>query len=129
MCSVSSLVLLAGFEGDDKPEFGDVLKGQVKSLRDQLDKNKDKKLSQFNRAAAVPAGAPASPPQPSTGRMTQVDERSLGLARIWDAASGAIGRMPGAMPASVDPRVAGAEPHAREPRNLGPILSFGKSFV
>ncbi|TBU32974.1 P-loop containing nucleoside triphosphate hydrolase protein [Dichomitus squalens] len=124
---VSSLVVLAGYEGDDKPEFRDVLKGQVKSLRDQLDQDKDKKFSQLSLAAAVSAGAPTSAPRPNASRVTRVDERSLGLARIWDAASGAVGRMPGAMPAGDGQAGAGAEAHGKELRNLG--LSFGRSFV
>ncbi|KAJ7490432.1 P-loop containing nucleoside triphosphate hydrolase protein [Mycena galericulata] len=35
---VSSLVTLAGWEGDDKPAFADALKKQIKTLRKQLDK-------------------------------------------------------------------------------------------
>ncbi|KAI1786675.1 P-loop containing nucleoside triphosphate hydrolase protein [Ganoderma leucocontextum] len=123
---VSSLVLLAGFEDDDKPGFGDVLKGQVKSLRDQLDKGKDK-LSQLGSAPAVSARARPSPPRPNAGRLTQIDERFLGLGRIWDATAGAVGRMPGSMPGVADPAEAGAQSQRRELRDLG--LSFGRSFA
>jgi len=35
---VSSLVLLAGFEDSEKPEFEDLIKAQIKTLRKQLDK-------------------------------------------------------------------------------------------
>ncbi|KAJ7094601.1 P-loop containing nucleoside triphosphate hydrolase protein [Mycena belliarum] len=35
---VSCLVTLAGWEGDDKPTFGNALKAQIKTLRKQLDK-------------------------------------------------------------------------------------------
>ena len=124
--SVSSLVLLAGFEDDEKPEFGDVLKGQVKALRDQLDKGKDK-LAQLGSAPMVSARARPSPPQPGAGRLTQVDERFLGLGRIWDATAGAVGRMPGSMPGVADAAETGAQNQRRELRNLG--LSFGRSFV
>ncbi|KAJ7240302.1 P-loop containing nucleoside triphosphate hydrolase protein [Mycena haematopus] len=37
---VSCLVTLAGYEGDDKPSFGNALKAQIKTLRKQLDKTK-----------------------------------------------------------------------------------------
>ena len=126
MDSVSSLVLLAGFEEDDKPEFGDVLKGQVKAVRGQLDNGKDK-LSQPGSAAAVSARARPSPPQPHASRLTQVDERFLGLGRIWDATAGAVGRMPGSMPVVAEPAEAGAQNQRREMRDIG--LSFGRSFV
>ncbi|KAJ7368476.1 P-loop containing nucleoside triphosphate hydrolase protein [Mycena albidolilacea] len=36
---VSSLVTLAGYEGDDKPSFPSALKAQIKMLRKQLDKS------------------------------------------------------------------------------------------
>ncbi|KAF9464375.1 P-loop containing nucleoside triphosphate hydrolase protein [Collybia nuda] len=36
---VSSLVILAGYEGDDKPTFATMLKEQIKMLRKQLDKS------------------------------------------------------------------------------------------
>ncbi|KAJ7904686.1 P-loop containing nucleoside triphosphate hydrolase protein [Mycena olivaceomarginata] len=36
---VSSLVTLAGYEGDDKPSFPSALKAQIKTLRKQLDKS------------------------------------------------------------------------------------------
>lgn len=124
--SVSSLVLLAGFEDDDKPEFGDVLKGQVKALRDQLDKGKDK-LAQLGAAPVVSPRARPSPPQPHTGRLTQVDERFLGLGRIWDATAGVVGRMPGSMPGVADSAEVVGQNQRRELRDLG--LSFGRSFV
>lgn len=124
--SVSSLVLLAGLEDDDKPEFGDVLKGQVKALRDQLDKGKDK-LAQQGAGPAVSPRVRSSPPQPHASRMTQVDERFLGLGRIWDATAGAVGRMPGSIPGAADPAEVGGQNQRRELRDLG--LSFGRSFI
>ncbi|CDO71396.1 hypothetical protein BN946_scf184908.g154, partial [Trametes cinnabarina] len=39
---VSSLVLLAGWDGDDKPKFSKILLAEVKALHDQLDKDKGK---------------------------------------------------------------------------------------
>ena len=43
---------MAGFEDGKEKPFGDVLRGQIKSLREQLDKNKD----------ALRRGAPAPSP-------------------------------------------------------------------
>lgn len=119
-------MLLAGFEDDEKPEFRDVLKGQVKALRDQLDKGKDK-LSQLGSTLPVSARVRPSPPQPHGGRLAQVDERLLGLGRIWDVTAGAVGRMPGSMPGGADPGEAGAQNRRRELRDID--LSFGRSFA
>ena len=119
-------MLLAGFEDDEKPEFRDVLKGQVKALRDQLDKGKDK-LSQLAIGSAPTVSARTRPSPPQPGRLTQVDERFLGLGRIWDATAGAVGRIPGSMPGGADPAEAGAQNRKRELRDIG--LSFGRSFA
>lgn len=94
---------MAGFEDDDKREFDEVLMGQIKSLRDQLDKDKDKLLQQS--VPRVPSlGSPSSvTPHLSTGRFTHIDERSVGQDRVWDAAPGHVGRMPGALPPTPGP--------------------------
>ena len=124
--SVSTLVLMAGFEDDEKAEFRDVLKGQIKSLRDQLDKNKDKVHSvspTVTSGGAMPArGSPASR---SMGGAPKIDERSIGLARIWDTMPGGTGGMPGALPSGPGQQ---AGPSAkRELRSMA--YSLGRSFM
>ncbi|KAI0723095.1 P-loop containing nucleoside triphosphate hydrolase protein [Earliella scabrosa] len=120
---VSTLVLMAGFEDDDRRSFADVLKGQIKSLREQLDQDKDKlrHLGAPQTAPSAQGGTP--PPQPGGRRYTPVDERSIGLARVWDATPGPVGSMPGALPAQ--PRDAGAR--QRDLRSMAYFL--GRSFT
>ncbi|KAI9001372.1 P-loop containing nucleoside triphosphate hydrolase protein [Trametes punicea] len=100
---VSSLVLMAGYDGDDKPVFSELLLEQVKALREQLDKDKPKDV--VHTSDAVPALAPAQSmhcvPSQSDGRPSPwIDVRSIGQARIWDTTGppALVGRMPGAMP-------------------------------
>ncbi|KAI0327751.1 P-loop containing nucleoside triphosphate hydrolase protein [Cubamyces sp. BRFM 1775] len=106
---VSSLVLLAGHDGDDKPEFKDLLLEQVKVLRKQLDKDKDtmRSFDGAPHAAAFARGTAGVSAPSSGGRLPQIDPRSIRIgqpsARIWDtsastSAAAAAGRMPGAMP-------------------------------
>ena len=114
---------MAGFEDDDRRSFADVLKGQIKSLREQLDQDKDKlrHLGAPQTAPSAQGGTP--PPQPGGRRYTQVDERSIGLARVWDATPGPVGSMPGALPAQ--PGDAGAR--QRDLRSMAYFL--GRSFT
>ncbi|KAI0751550.1 P-loop containing nucleoside triphosphate hydrolase protein [Daedaleopsis nitida] len=118
--SVSTLVLMAGDE--EEREFSDVLKDQVKALRGQLDKNPDNSRSLDMAQTSLSFGV--TPREPSGGRLPQVDERSLGQGRIWDATSGPVGRMPGALPASGQ-QAEGAR--RREFRTMA--YSIGRSFI
>ena len=124
--SVSTLVLMAGFEDGDMQEFGDVLKGQIKALRDQLDKDKDKDLSASSSSPRVVGAVPVRPSTRSSNVSTvKVDERSIGLARIWDASSGTTGGMPGALPSGPSQQTgSGAR---RELRSMA--YSLGRSFM
>lgn len=126
--SVSSLVLMAGFDDDKKPAFRDVLLGQIKKLREQLDKGKDAPLVP-PRATPLDAAAPA---QPHGGPRMQIDERSVGQTRIWDAAPGPVGRMPGALPLPAGPGL-GQQPGltaARARTMAGNVVhALGKSFI
>ncbi|KAI0722230.1 P-loop containing nucleoside triphosphate hydrolase protein [Cerioporus squamosus] len=92
---VSSLVLLAGYEDDKKPEFREVLLSQVKKLREQLDKNKDTLVP----PQSTPVGYVSASAHSNGAPRMQIDERSIGQPRVWDAAPGPVGRMPGALPA------------------------------
>lgn len=65
--SVASLVMLAGYEGDDKPSFATVLRGQIKTLRKQLDKSTEKYESK-SRHDASPTKVPRRPTRPSNER-------------------------------------------------------------
>lgn len=61
--SVSSLVLLAGLEDDEKPEFETLVKAQIKTLRKQLDKTpKAPAASSLHAWAATPT-LPEKQPQ------------------------------------------------------------------
>lgn len=65
--SVASLVLLAGFEGDDKPSFASVLRGQIKTLRKQLDKP-NVKYEPKSRHDPSSTTIPRRPTRPSNER-------------------------------------------------------------
>ncbi|KAI0637987.1 P-loop containing nucleoside triphosphate hydrolase protein [Trametes polyzona] len=104
---VSSLVLLAGWEGD-KPEFREVLMNQIKTLREQLDKDKDKVRvadtpAAFGLPRAIHGHGASGQTNGNGGRLPRVDARVIGQPRIWDTtASIPGGRMPGAMPSGTD---------------------------
>ncbi|KAL0949354.1 hypothetical protein HGRIS_009423 [Hohenbuehelia grisea] len=80
---VSSLVTLAGYEGDDKPTFEKLLKDQIKTLRKQLDKPS---FRSYTRTLPIPGpiAKPASsalPPQdPQLLRTYSHPYRTRGLA-------------------------------------------------
>lgn len=73
---VSSLVLLAGFEGEDKPDFATMIKGQIKTLRKQLDK-----ASENFRATPPATYAPLSEQAPERDLRTLLDELSNSAVR------------------------------------------------
>ncbi|KAJ7683999.1 P-loop containing nucleoside triphosphate hydrolase protein [Mycena rosella] len=61
---VSCLVILAGWEGDDKPVFETLLKAQIKTLRKQLDKPEGAAKRDFRPLLDAIAGPAAqSPPE------------------------------------------------------------------
>ncbi|KAJ6490412.1 P-loop containing nucleoside triphosphate hydrolase protein [Mycena vitilis] len=70
---VSSLVTLAGWEGDDKPTFSSAIKAQIKVLRKQLDKMESNTELQrdfrplFDRLSTPFSVFPLSQPEPSSG--------------------------------------------------------------
>ncbi|KAI0824724.1 hypothetical protein BC628DRAFT_1419831 [Trametes gibbosa] len=129
ICSVSSLVLLAGWEGD-KPEFGTILLGQVKTLRDQLDKDKDSvKGSETHSAANFPRVAQGtSGGQTNGSRLARFDARHIGQPRIWDtSASSPAGRMPGALPGGTEGQGGN---NRRDVRTIASAAAaLGRSFI
>ncbi|PCH41484.1 nucleoside triphosphate hydrolase protein [Wolfiporia cocos MD-104 SS10] len=93
---VSTLVLLAGIEGDDKPSFADVLHGQIRSLREQLDKEPEQldvpgafTTSSATVAQPVPRFRRAQLAKPVSSRVSL-------QGRIFDSSDGMS--MPGQMP-------------------------------
>jgi len=74
---VSSLMLLAGFEGEDKPDFASMLKDQIKVLRKQL----DKVSAHFGAAPAVAYAPSLSGQAPGRDIRTLLDELSDSAAR------------------------------------------------
>ncbi|RPD66739.1 P-loop containing nucleoside triphosphate hydrolase protein [Lentinus tigrinus ALCF2SS1-7] len=120
---VSSLVLLAGYETDDKPEFRDVLLDQIKKLRKQLDKSKDTLVP----PQAISVGVASATAQSNGAPRMQIDQRVIGQHRIWDAAPGPVGRMPGALPAGPSQQ---PSPSARARTMAGNVVhALGKSFI
>lgn len=59
--------MLAGYEGDDNPSFASVLRGQIKTLRKQLDKSTEKYESK-SRHDAGSTKVPKRPTRPSNER-------------------------------------------------------------
>ncbi|THG98210.1 hypothetical protein EW026_g3932 [Hermanssonia centrifuga] len=92
---VSTLVLMAGFEeGDDKRDFADVIKGQIKALRKQL--SVEPAGHTLNTTQRGVRGA-VSPPD----RSCQLDSRLANQGRIWEAGETfdrPRGSMPGGLP-------------------------------
>ncbi|KAL1937719.1 hypothetical protein VTO73DRAFT_12872 [Trametes versicolor] len=128
---VSSLVLLAGWEGD-KPDFKDVLLRTVKTLREQLDKDKDSAL----KSDAAPAfGFPrmfhsAPGPQTNASRLPRVEARSIGQPRIWDTTpSTPAGRMPGALPSGTDAQREGGSGRRDVRTMASAAAALGRSFI
>lgn len=124
-------MLLAGWEGD-KPDFKDVLLRTVKTLREQLDKDKDSAL----KSDAAPAfGFPrmfhsAPGPQTNTSRLPRVEARSIGQPRIWDTTpSTPAGRMPGALPSGSDAQREGGGSRRDVRTMASAAAALGRSFI
>ncbi|OCH90947.1 P-loop containing nucleoside triphosphate hydrolase protein [Obba rivulosa] len=119
---VAALVLLAGWEGDDKPSFATVLKDQIKELRNQLDKDPDHVVP----GAYPSSSAPLPSPPRNAGRAPQtVDLRMHTQARIWDGGHRSPRMtMPGEMPAG---------PQRTEGRDVRAMAlaaaALGRSFI
>lgn len=75
--SVSSLVLLAGIEEDNKPSFASVIHEQIKTLRKQLDKSPNMRYSFSN----VPHSSVSNQNIPSRIIQTHLDEYSNHISR------------------------------------------------
>lgn len=120
--SVAALVLLAGWEGDDKPSFATVLKDQIKELRNQLNKDPDHVVP----GAYPSSSAPLPSPPRNAGRAPQtVDPRLHTQARIWDGGHRSPRMtMPGEMPAG---------PQRTEGRDVRAMAlaaaALGRSFI
>jgi len=118
---VSSLVLLAGYEDDDKPTFATVVKSQIKTLRGQLDNGPGHAAPAAYSVAhsVVPAVSAIARPD---GRTRYVDSRLLGQERVWDVSEGSRMSMPGELP--------GLARQRPEPRDARPVVTaFGRSFA
>ncbi|KAH9927199.1 P-loop containing nucleoside triphosphate hydrolase protein [Epithele typhae] len=128
---VATLVLMAGQDGDDKPDFAALLKAQIKVLREQLDKDKDARGHARTSVASTQPPSPSAqfgrrPPHSSS--LFKVDERMLGMPRIWDTSSGSVGGMPGGLPGASGPSSPETGLGARrELRSMA--YSFGRSFM
>ncbi|OBZ77167.1 putative ATPase YjoB [Grifola frondosa] len=95
---VATLVLLAGEEGEKKSEFPVVLKAQIKALRNQLDKGKDINSVRMSRVPGSFCVNATPVTQPVDRRIMQVDKRTVGQERIWDAGAFGGGRTSGDIP-------------------------------
>ncbi|KAI0650237.1 P-loop containing nucleoside triphosphate hydrolase protein [Trametes meyenii] len=125
---VSSLVLIAGHDGEDKPKFSDVLLAQVKALRDQLDKDKDI-TSQTSTSPSTSFARGSPTVQANATRLPRLDPRAIGRARIWDTSSSASGRMPGALPGGSDAS-RDAVSNRRDVRAMAAAAAaLGRSFI
>ncbi|EMD40855.1 hypothetical protein CERSUDRAFT_111434 [Gelatoporia subvermispora B] len=120
---VAALVLLAGWEGDDKPSFATVLKDQIKELRGQLDKDPEHAVP----GAYPSSSAPLPSPPRHAGRAQQcVDPRLQSQARIWDGGHGSPRlTMPGEMPATGPSRAEGRDVRAMALA----AAALGRSFI
>ena len=116
---------MAGYDGDDEPVFGDMLKTQVKTLRDQLDKNKGNP-QQIPVAYASYQSGPPSSASAFVSPFPTVDQRSIGQYRIWDATPGMVGNMPGALPAAPGQHM---DSSARRAALRDMAFSLGRSFL
>ncbi|KAI0082447.1 P-loop containing nucleoside triphosphate hydrolase protein [Panus rudis PR-1116 ss-1] len=117
---VSTLVLLAGMDTDDRPPFADVLLQQIKVLRNQLDQDPDRKV---HRKVLPPRPLPGTyPAQGATSHQSEAQPRAEGRlaaaygrliqhGRIWDVGNSGSGApepgndtypsMPGDLPLSM----------------------------
>jgi len=127
---VSSLVILAGFESDHKPSFANVIRGQIKSLRSQLEKD-----SARAESAAAPFSFSDVPPRcSSTRRLDAIPAWLAGQSRIWDTGAGEQkftmpGGMPGLPPQKDSTSMRGGrEPGSGKPFTLGGTAA-GRSFI
>jgi hypothetical protein len=75
---VSSLVLLATWDGDDKPGFEETIMGQIKTLRKQLDKNPDTHFSGISSSRPeIPWRSPQPPKSNITANRLSTNQRNF----------------------------------------------------
>ncbi|KZT72531.1 P-loop containing nucleoside triphosphate hydrolase protein [Daedalea quercina L-15889] len=118
---VSTLVLLAGFEGD-KPSFASVLKSQIKTLRDQLDRDKKSAMPVSTSSVASGAVPTAHMGHQSRGLDALRSQLPGSASRIWDTSDHSNRMaMPGAMPHG---QGSGINPSHARPMSMG-----GRSFI
>lgn len=127
--SVSTLVLFATKEKEDKRDFKAILLHQVKSLRDQLDKSPEHVVSR--RSSHIQRTSPTAPSfgprdQSSLGRFAQT-------GRLWNTStdprvSGDF--MPGAMPDGSGPGNQSMLEGRRDVRSMAmAAAALGRSFI
>lgn len=122
---MSTLVLLAGIEGDDKPSFESVLKGQIKSLRDQLDRDKSS-FSPVSSSRVIGSSVggitPPRPGQQSRGFDVLRSRLPSAAGRIWDTSDyNTRMAMPGALPQGQGSSV--------NLNDVKPVAMGGRSFI
>ncbi|KAI0921649.1 hypothetical protein AcW1_004439 [Taiwanofungus camphoratus] len=123
---VSSLVLLAGYEDETKPSFATVLRGQIKALRDQLDRSPEQADTASYGPVSVPM-AQAKPAQAVSRSMRKFsDSRLTDQGRIWDSGDSGS-RMPGGLPAPGPQTAEGRDVRSRAMKFAETTL--GQSFI
>lgn len=130
--SVATLVLLAGKDDDDEGDFQTVLRHQIKSLRDQLDKDSShSQLAVRTTSSSLPRVAPSPPPfrprDPSAlGRLAQ-------SGRFWSASAldyHNTSSMPGALPDGASYGASSMGESRRDVRSMAmAAAALGRSFV
>ncbi|KAI0729314.1 P-loop containing nucleoside triphosphate hydrolase protein [Fomitopsis betulina] len=121
---VSTLVILAGIDGDEKPSFDSVLKGQIKSLRDQLDRDTlmypSGSPSRSSGSSVAGIGSPRSAQQ--SRAFDTLRSRLPGAGRIWDTSDNNTRlTMPGALPQGQGSGV--------NVNDVKPVVMGGRSFI
>ncbi|KAK7695747.1 hypothetical protein QCA50_000384 [Cerrena zonata] len=138
---VSTLVLLAGWEGD-KPTFGDLLKRQIRTLRRQLDKDRESNFGSSSRALPAPQIRQLSGPFSRPERTQSSQQRPEGQfpgyfpqrptnnqSRVWSLDTDHAMNMPGEMP---PPDVTSSQrlEGRRDVRNMAlAAAALGRSFI
>lgn len=122
--SVSTLVILAVIDGDEKPSFDSVLKGQIKSLRDQLDRDTlmypSGSPSRSSGSSVAGIGSPRSAQQ--SRAFDTLRSRLPGAGRIWDTSDNNTRlTMPGALPQGQGSGV--------NVNDVKPVVMGGRSFI
>ena len=140
MNSVSTLVLLAGWEGD-KPSFGDLLKRQIRTLRDQLDKDRG-----FSSSRTLPTpqvrripGPPAPTAEQNQGLQRRFESRLPGSVtrrpdqtRVWSIDMNDNSNTGMSIPGDMPPDVSSNQrlENRRDVRSMAlAAAALGRSFI